>query len=123
MIRGKVVIDANHQFEYSSENGTDFKDSKGTELTKEDLEEWALILNSPWSQTNETYTIEVNCKDSYTKMEEGTPIWRCIYKVVGYEYITATCIGYGNTEEEALMECKNLFKYLQKQYNPNNESI
>ena len=120
---GKIILDREHVYEFLSENKINFEDQDKTSKTNEDMEEWAMLLNSPWSQKDESYTIEVNCKDAYTKMEEGAPVWRCIYEVVGYECTTATCIGYGNTEEEALMECKKLFKYLQETYNKENDSI
>ena len=85
----------------------------------EDLNRWAIILNSPWSQADERYIIEFNCKDAYTQMDEKEPKYRCIYTVVGYELIT----GYGNTEEEALKDCKDLFKYLQENFNPEDKSF
>lgn len=121
--RGKVAIDSLNQTTYSSQDGIHFVNEKGDELPPEDYEEWAILLNSPWSQKDEHYTVEVNCKDAYTEIEEGAPIWRCLYEVVGYEMIYSSCIGYGNTPAEALADCQKLFDYLQENYNKEDESI
>lgn len=87
------------------------------------LENWAVTLNSPWSQVHEHYRIEANCKDAYTEMDENEPTCRCRYHVIGYEGIEAEVIGYGNTEEEALADCKKLFKYLQDNFNKDDVSF
>lgn len=93
------------------------------ELTKEEMEDWAVWINSPWSQINEKYEIRCNCKDAYTEMDKNEPIWKCEYSIVGYDGISASIIGYGNTETEALENCKLHFKMLQKKYNTQNDSI
>lgn len=98
-------------------------DSTEYKNKKEAIEHWAMWLNSPWSQTCEKYTIEVNCKDGYTEVEDKSILWRCIYKVIGYESITSTIIGYGATQQEALEDCLTLFDVVQKKYNPKGESI
>ena len=98
-------------------------DENQKEIKKEDLEELAVWINSPWSQSNERYKIEVNCKDGYSPIPEGEPVWRCLYTAVGYEATTATIIGYGITPDESLQDCIELFRTLQKEYNPDNESI
>lgn len=102
------------------------KDPNETEprpATTEDLNNFAVVLNSPWSQTNETYEIEINCKDSYTEIDPDEPIWRCDYRVVGYECITGIIRGYGDTPMEALTDCQNIFDILQKTYNPDDDSF
>ena len=92
-------------------------------LTQEDLENWAVCLNSPWSQAHEKYTISCNCKDAYSEIDKEQLIWKCEYSIVGYDGISATILGYGDTEEFALEECKRHFQMLQKIYNPNRESF
>lgn len=52
-------------------------------------------------------------KDSYTAMKPSDPIWKCVYEI----------IGYGQTEEEALIRCKELFAYLQSNYKKENEAV
>ena len=99
-----------------------FTDGK-EELTNDDMEAYAVFLNSPWSQANEKYVIELNCKDAYTAMNESDPVFRCYYQVVGYEACLSTIYGYGNTEMEALENCMNNFKYIQEKYNPEDESF
>lgn len=99
-----------------------FTDGK-EELTNDDMEAYAVFLNSPWSQANEKYVIELNCKDAYTAMNESDPVFRCYYQVVGYEACLSTIYGYGNTEMEALENCINNFKYIQEKYNPEDESF
>lgn len=107
---------------YSEDNKVFYSDESGKEYSEDkELEAWAFILNSPWSQVNENYVIKVNCKDGYTAVPETEPTWKCTYTVVGYEGIWAEVIGYGNTEEEALKACKDLFKYIQETYNEENE--
>lgn len=91
--------------------------------TSEFLEEFAVCLNSPWGQSQEKYTIKYNCKDSYTEKDESEPDWKCEYKVIGYELITSEIYGYGNTPQEALENCINLFERLQKEFNKENESF
>lgn len=111
-------------FEYfGNDDLSIIKDNNNKVLTNEDLNDWAVWINSPWSQNNEKYTIKCNCEDSYTKMEKDKPIWRCEYLIIGFEAITSSVIGYGFSEEEALKNCKDLFKYLQKNYNKKNESF
>ena len=101
-----------------------YQDKEGTKTVNiKNLENWAVVLNSPWSQAHESYTIGFNCKDAYTEMNMSEPIWRCTYTVIGYEGICGIVIGYGNTEEEALEDCKSLFKYLQENFNKDDESF
>ena len=112
------------RFFYSDDNKVFYSD-KNDEISSEikELETWALISNSPWSQVNEKYVIKVNCKDGYTEIAETEPTWECTYIVVGYEGMSAEVTGYGNTEEEALKSCKDLFKYIQEIYNKEDDSI
>jgi len=108
---------------YYTDNFIDFYKENDEELTKEDMEEWAVWINSPWSQVHEKYEIQCNCKDAYTQMDENEPVWKCEYSIVGYDGISASVIGYGNTEFEALENCKDHFKMLQEKYNTENESL
>ena len=94
-----------------------------TIASNRELENWALVLNSPWSQAHEFYTIKLNCKDAYTEMNKEEPTWKCIYNVIGYEGICGIVTGYGNSEEEALKDCKELFKYLQENFNKGDDSF
>ena len=120
---GTFLFNKENNFEYYTDNFETFFKSDDTELTTEDLEEWAVTLNSPWSQADEEYLITLNCKNAYTPMDENEPIWRCEYTIVGYDCITATVFGYGSTDMEALEECKKHFQWLQNKYNPENESF
>lgn len=115
----KDIIESNDNREFIC---TD-KEKNQFQMQIKDLEDWALLLNSPWSQSTFGYKIELNCKDGYTEMQQSDPRWRCIYYTIGYQGITTTCIGYGDTEENALKECRNLFNYLQKEYNKDDEFI
>ena len=128
LLRGKLVYDSKQNDSVFSDDNEVFyygeeSDTAKKRLTKEELENWALILNSPWSQKDMNYTIELNCKDAYTARDTSQPEWRCLYTVVGYDMITGVCIGYGNTEEEALQDCKTLLDYLQMTYNPDDDSV
>ena len=120
---GKFYFNKENRFEYYTDNFQTFYEENDKELTDGDLEEWAVWLNSPWSQADEKYVITVNCKDAYTQMDESEYLWKCEYSIVGYECISASVFGYGNTEFEALKDCKNHFQMLQDKYNKENESI
>ena len=110
-------------FDYYTDDFKTFYKENDEKITEKDLEEWSVWLNSPWSQADESYEINVNCKDAYTQMGEEEPIWKCEYYIVGYECISASVFGYGNTEIEALEDCKNHFQMLQDKYNVEGESI
>jgi hypothetical protein len=98
------------------------EDNKFTNGT-EDLERFAVCSNSPWSYADETYTIKYNCKDSYSGINENEPNWKCEYQVVGYEMITSIIYGFGDTQQEALQNCMNIFDRLQKEFNKDNKSF
>lgn len=115
---------SNKESHYYTDDFINFYNDEDEKLTKEDLEEWAVWINSPWSQAHEKYIIKCNCKDAYTKIEEENELlWQCEYYVVGYDEITVSIYGYGNTAEESLKKCKELFTMLQDKYNPENRSI
>ena len=115
-------LDSDLQKYYSSDN-ISFYDESGKLLTDKDLEDWAVWVNSPWSMVHEGYEIKLNCKDAYSGIVDGEPDWKCEYSFIGYDGIEASTIGYGDTPEQALESCKNLFDYLQKTYNPEGESV
>lgn len=108
---------------YSSSDFSGFYNKEDERYTNKHVESLATFINSPWSQDDESYLIKVNCKDAYTEMNPEDPKWKCEYTIIGYDGITTIIFGYGNTEEEALADCKRLFKLLQKNYNKENVSI
>ena len=108
---------------YYTDNFETFYKENDEVLNNEDLEQWAVWINSPWSQAHESYERRCNCKDAYTQMDENEPIWKCEYSIVGYDGISASVFGYGNTEAEALESCMKHFQMLQDKYNTENESI
>lgn len=91
--------------------------------TEEDLKNFTVCINSPWGQTDETYIIKYNCKDSYTEKDPNEPDWKCEYTVVGYEMITSILYGYGNTPQKALQHCIDIFQRLQREFNKENDSF
>ena len=111
--------------EYFSEDGISFffDKEKQKPLSIKHIENWAVMINSPWSQSDESYEIKVNCKDGYTKMDPNDPVWVCEYSIVGYDCLTASVLGYGNTPQEALSNCTDLFSSLQREYNKEDKSI
>lgn len=108
---------------YYTDDFINFYKENDEKLSKDDLEEWAVWINSPWSKVHEKYEIKCNCKDAYTQADENEPIWKCEYSIIGYEGISASVIGYGNTEVEALKSCIEHFRMLQEKYNVKNESV
>lgn len=93
------------------------------DYAKEDMYRITLGSNSPWSQTDFTWEVSTNTKDSYTEKDPSTPDYKCIYTVVGYDAITTEIYGYGQSPQEALQDCINLFDRLQKEYNPNGDAF
>ena len=108
---------------YYTNDYTEFFDKEDNKLSNDNLEEWAVWINSPWSQNHEKYEILYNCKDAYTKMDENEPIWKCVYSVIGYDGISASIIQYGNTQIEALENVQKFFQYLQDNYNASGENF
>ena len=109
---------------YTNDYKVFFHDEEGQRVVDiKQLQDWALIINSPWSQMNQQYNIRINCKDAYTAVPEDTLFWKCTYSVVGCDGILATVIGYGQNTKEAIDDCDKLFDFLQKKYNPENDSF
>lgn len=108
---------------YYTDDFVTFYNENDEELSKEDLEQWTVWINSPWSQAHEKYEIRCNCKDAYTQMDENEPTWECEYSIIGYDDISASVIGYGDTPEEALRKCNELFQMLQDKYNVEDKSV
>lgn len=120
---GRFYYDKENRFEYYTDDFETFYEENDIKLTDEDLEDWAAWLNSPWSYNHESYTIKVNCKNAYSQIDENEPMWKCEYSIIGYDGIEASVFGYGNTEEEALEDCKINFQVLQYKYNPKKYSF
>lgn len=129
MVVGKVQFESKDDTIRTDDYKEFFILNKGNEqlevalMSEKQMKQWALLLNSPWSQTCFSYEIELNCENSYTEIDEDDPKWRCIYSTVGYAGIEASCIGYGDTEEEALKNCKMFLERLQKEYNADGDAI
>lgn len=113
----------NEEENYYTDDFVTFYKENDEELNNNDLIQWAVWINSPWSQAHEGYNIRCNCKDAYTEMNKNEPIWKCEYSIVGYDGISASVFGYGNTEVKALNSCKSHFQMLQDKYNTENKSI
>lgn len=109
---------------YYMDEHTFYYDSEFTKpVSLDNLEFWAVGLNSPWSQLNEKYIISVNCEDAYHEVSDMQSLWKCEYQVRGYDNICSSIFGYGATEEEALIHCKSLFLLVQESYNKESESF
>lgn len=114
----------NKELYYMDEKNKFYYDTECTKLVSlEDLEFWAISLNSPWSQVHEKYIISVNCEDAYHEVSDKENLWKCEYQVRGYDNICSSLFGYGKTEEEALIHCKSMFLLVQNLYNKEDESI
>ena len=100
---------------YYSDNFVDFFYENGEKLSDDDLNYWAVCLNSPWDNDTEGYVTKVNKLDK-TKNE-----WMTIYQVIGYEGITSEICGYGDDPASALNNCICNFRLIQEIYNKNGE--
>lgn len=116
---GSICFD--EEINYYTDDFDKFYKENDKELTKKDMEEWAVWINSPWSQDHKGYEIKCNCKDAYTQIDRNELVWKCEYFIMGYDGVSASVIGYGNSAIEALENCKCYFLMLQEKYNPDNK--
>lgn len=122
MLAGSLQIVEEKNY-YTNDFRKFYKDVDMThELSVEDAELWAVSLNSPWSQKDETWIVECNCVNAYFPMFKRDPVFRCCYEVVGCDMITSIVYGYGNTQQDALQECLEHFDFLQKEFNKADKS-
>ena len=105
-------IDSDEELTIYSDDFINFYDRNGKILNEEELKNWSIWLNSPWSYDCFKYMIFL---DSEKK-------WQCDYVVFGYDCVSAI-FSFGDTPQEALTNCQNNFKKLQEKYNPDNISI
>lgn len=118
-LAGRFVFSKEINCSYYTDDFENFFYEDDKEVSEEDLKEWAVTLNSPWTDDCVCYQIT-----RYTPKSESEPLlWKCEYSVVGYDGITATVIGYGYTESFALGGCLKLFSHLQEKYNPEDDSF
>ena len=113
----------NEEENYYTDDFVTFCKENDEILNEDELEQWAVWINSPWSQAHERYEIKYNCKNAYTQMDDNEPVWKCEYFIVGYDGVSASVTGYGDTPEEALRKCNELFQMLQDKYNVEDESV
>ena len=107
-------IDSDEELNIYSDDFINFYDRNDKILNgEEELKNWAIWLNSPWSYDCFKYMIFL---DSEKK-------WQCDYVVFGYDCVQSGIFSFGDTPQEALTNCQNNFKKLQEKYNPDNISI
>lgn len=110
--------DEDNPIEIFEDDTAEYYYEDGKRVEDDVLCRWAIMLNSPWSVCDDTFTIEYNgsgyAKDPHPSDEYK---YRCERKVEGYEDSGGTCIGYGSTPKESLEDCISLFDYLQEMYN------
>ena len=75
--------------------------------TKQELERLAQLLSSPWDDTNREFDI---------KYDEDTEYWVCEYTVKDEDGVLCKVYGYGDFEEDAILDCKKLYERIQKDY-------
>ena len=109
---GCYWIDDYEENSIQSDDFVHFFDKEMQEIKREEIEKYAIILNSPWSDIEMKYETKANKFD-------GTK-WKTEYSVIGYDCITASICGYGNTPQGSMDDCVKLFEYIQKTYNPKN---
>ena len=86
-----------------------------------DLGYYASMLQDPWSGVHEFYIIRPNQESAYKDMPDNVPLFKCLYNVIGYEYMETGIYGFGNTEEEALANCKKHYELIVKTYGKQEE--
>lgn len=80
------------------------------------INDWVYCLLHPWSIADEDYTVELNYKNAYTAIPDDVPQYRCIYSVNTYGCISGKLYAYGDTPQEALQKCVEVFEMLQAKY-------
>ena len=115
------ILDDKKEFYYRPANNKDdyemeinIEDDRLKHSSAEEMSNFALCLNSPWSLTTFNYHIKFN---------EKLSSWICVYSVVGCEGIYTECYGYGITPSDTLNDCSEMFSLLQTKYNPRNEAF
>lgn len=98
-----------------------YRNDDETPMSTTELQSYAAWLEDPWSWIHEHYVIKPNKESAYEDMPKGTPEWKCCYFVIGYEYAETGIFGFGNTEEEALADCKKHYKYIIETYGEQEE--
>ena len=79
------------------------------------INDWVYCLLH-WSIADEDYTVELNYKNAYTAIPDDVPQYRCIYSVNTYGCISGKLYAYGDTPQEALQKCIEVFEMLQAKY-------
>ena len=102
-------------FKASDENDTNTLINDILSLVSEDeLYNYSLCLNSPWSITNMIFKIiydnTLNC-------------WKCTYSVLGCEGVYTEIYGYGITPDNAFNDCNERYSLFQAKYNPDDEAF
>ena len=82
-------------------------------MRKEDLEYFISTLESPLNWNSARFVIKLNREIPMRKTP--APKWKCYYKVNG-DGFESGLYGFGNTEEEALANCKKRLEYMFKLY-------
>lgn len=80
------------------------------------INDWIYCLLHPWSIADEDYTIELNYKNAYTAIPDDVPKYRCIYSACACGSISGKLYAYGDTPQEALQRCIEVFEMLQARY-------
>lgn len=114
---GSIEIEIGKQERIFINDDMRFVYEDGTTVDAETLECWAALLNSPWSYANDQITIKFNVGKDF-KLVAGEPPYICTREVVGYDAMTATCVSYGASPDNALTECLALWDAIQRQFNP-----
>lgn len=115
----------NYYIENNNNDNIFFKASKENENTtlindtlslvsEDELYNYSLCLNSPWSITNEIFKI------TYDNTMNS---WKCTYLVLGCEGVYTEIYGYGETPDAALNDCNERYSLFQTKYNPDDESF
>ena len=96
---------------YYSDDFVNFFYENGKKLSEDDLNYWAVCLNSPWDYYMKGYITKLN------KLDKTRNEWMTIYQVIGYEGITSEIYGYGDDPTSSLDNCIYNLYLIQEIYN------
>lgn len=117
------LVDEKDREEFYMDSRRDVRTKEGDLSEKENVAEWAIFLNSPWSVDSEYYRIIRNHRADSETVDSSIPEWVCKNIVIAYDCITAVVYGYGKSKREALEDCERNFNWVQMMFNPEKDSI
>ena len=92
-----------------------------SDTNEKTLHKWAILLNSPYSKIDTSYTIDQPLAKALRFFEGEEYDYVCELFVIASNHANASLYGRGNTPVEALNHCIRSMECVQKTFNPKGE--